>query len=127
MTPLFNSQTQLVGWLADNKKYIFDTNLNWVAFIDNNNIWTTKNKNWVGVLYGNNIRDTFGNTAFWNPDTPIENSLKPLNPLKPLTPLSPLKPLKPLNPLRPLKPLTPIGGWSIMTWEQFIFTTIKRI
>lgn len=121
MNPLFNNQAQLVGWLTDDRKHIFDTNLNWVAFVDNNNsIWTTKNKKYAGVLYGNNVRDTIGKTAFWNPETQIKNSLKPLNPLRPLSPLRPLRPLKPLNPLTPLKPLTPLGGWSTLTWEQFI-------
>ncbi|MEN9324026.1 MAG: hypothetical protein RL699_1806 [Bacteroidota bacterium] len=121
MTPLFDKDTNLVGWLSDDKKNIFDTNINWVAFISNDNsVWTVKNKVWVGNLYGNNVRDISGKTSFWNTETQIENSLRPMRPLNPLTPLTPLRPLRPLNPLRPLRPLTPLGGWSVISWEQFV-------
>lgn len=121
MTPLFDKDTNLVGWLSDDKKNIFDTYTNWVAFISNDmSVWAVKNKVWVGNIYSNNIRDIHGKTLFWNPETNIENSLEPLRPLIPLTPLTPLRPLKPLIPLRPLHPLTPIGGWSILSWEEFV-------
>lgn len=121
MTPLFDRYTNLVGWLSNDTKHLFDINLNWVAFISSDDsIWTVGRKSWVGNLYGTNIRDINGKTIFWNSQTSISNSLKPLRPLNPLTPLRPLKPLKPLNPLRPLKPLPPSGGWSKITWEQFI-------
>lgn len=121
MKALFNQRTDLVGWMSDDRKNIFDPNLNWVAFIaSDDSVWSTNSKTWIGNAYGYNIRDVDGRTAFWNPETPIENSLKPLRPLKPLNPLTPLRPLKPLNPLRPLKPLNPLGGWSRLTWENFI-------
>jgi hypothetical protein len=121
MTPFFDRNSNLVGWLNNDNKHIFDTKLNWVAFVSNNgSIWTVGKKTWVGNLYGTNIRDTNGKSAFWNSQTAISNSLKPLRPLNPLTPLKPLKPLKFLNPLKPLKPLTPLGGWPDMSWEQFI-------
>lgn len=123
MRPLFDKETNLVGWLSDDKENIFDLNTNWVAYVsndNNNSIWNVKNNSWVGNLNGNNIRDINGKTCFWNTETQIQNSLKPLQPLKPLKPLTPLRPLKPLKPLRPLRPLTPLGGWSALTWEQFV-------
>lgn len=98
MIPLFDRDTNLVGWLSNNRRDFVDVKLNWVAFISgDNSVWTVKNKIWTGNLYGCNIRDINGKTCFWNPETSIENSLRPLKPLTPLTPLKPLRPLKPLT------------------------------
>ena len=120
MKALFDKDTNLVGWITKDRKNIFDLNLNWVGFVANDNsVWTVKTKSCVGILYGYSVRDNNGKTLFWNPETPIENSLRPLKPLNPLTPLRPLRPLNPLRPLRPLRPLTPLGGWSTLTWNIF--------
>ncbi len=120
MTALFDRHSNLVGWVKD-AKHIFDINMNWIAFTGSNlSVWTVRNKTWVGHLHGDNFRDINGKTAFWNPKTRLQNSLKPMKPLKPLTPLTPLKPLKPLTPLRPLQPLTPLGGWSDLDWDTFM-------
>ncbi|MGJ8591827.1 MAG: 4-fold beta flower protein [Aquaticitalea sp.] len=78
MKPLYNKSSQLVGWLSNSKKYIFDLNLHWVGFISKDNtVWCVRTIDWVGTLYGSNIRDTLGLTAFWNPETPIQNTSKP--------------------------------------------------
>ena len=120
MKALFDKDTNLTGWISKDRKNIFDVDLNWVGFVANvDSVWSVKSKTWLGNLYGYNIRDTNGKTIFWNPETPIENSLKPLTPLNPLTPLRPLRPLRPLSPLRPLRPLTPLGGWSNLNWNIF--------
>ena len=96
MKALFDKDTNLVGWITKDRKNIFDLNLNWIGFVANDNsVWTVKTKSWVGILYGYNVRDNNGKTLFWNPETPIENSL------------------------RPLRPLTPLGGWSNLTWNIF--------
>ena len=66
MTPLFNKDTDLVGWL---KKNIFDAGMNWVVFVaSDSGVWNVNKKNWCGHLYGINIRDYTGKTLFWNPD-----------------------------------------------------------
>lgn len=120
MKALFDNNSNLVGWISDDRKNIFDLNLDWVGFVSSDDsVWTVKSKIWIGNLHGYNLRDINGKTAFWNPESPIQNSLKPLKPLNPLTPLRPLKPLKPLQPLQPLNPLLPLGGWSSMSWQDF--------
>ena len=121
MFPIFDKDSTLCGWLSKDRKYIFDINVNWVAFVSNDeSVWTVNNKSWVGVLRGSNVHDVEGKTAFWNPETKVENSLRPLKPLNPLTPLRPLTPLNPLKSLKPIKPLTPIGGWSSISWKNFV-------
>lgn len=120
MTPLFDKNCYLVGWMSDDRDNIFDCDMNWVAYINGGNIWSASTDNWLGVAYGLNARDTQGKTVFWNPDQPIENTLVPLRPLKPIKPIQPLRPLSPLIPLRPLRPLTPLGGWSNLGWNSFL-------
>ena len=39
---------------------------------------------------------------------------------RPLTPIMPLTPLMPLMPLQPLRLLTPVGGWSNLTWNNYV-------
>lgn len=119
MTPLFDNECNLVGWM-DPGKHIFDTDMDWVAFIANGHAWSVQTENWLGEVYGLNVRDRQGRTVLWNPDQPIENSLPVLEPLQPLTPLGPLTPLTPLDPLTPLQPLEPLGGWSDLSWEEFL-------
>ena len=107
MTPLFDKDCNLMGWMEPGK-YIFDTGMNWVAFIDGDNVWSAETGNWLGQVYGRNIRDTQGKTVFWNPDQDIENTLPPL------------PPVRPLRPQQPLQPLTPLEGWSELGWIEFL-------
>lgn len=54
--------------------------MKWVAFVaSDTSVWNVSQKNWCSHLYGNNIRDYNGKTLFWNPDTPISNTLKKKN------------------------------------------------
>jgi hypothetical protein len=121
MIALFNKNSDLVAWLSEDRLHIFDTNMNWIAFVaDNSTVWNVENLRWIGHLYGYNIRDFNGLTLFWNPETPIENTSKPITPFKPFKPFQPFKPIKPFNPFRPFKPFEPIGGWSPLTINDFI-------
>ena len=121
MNALFNKNTYLVAWLSDDRKHIFDTEMNWIAFVaDDLRVWNVRNHSWQGHLYGNNIRDFNGRTLFWNPDTQIKNTAKPFKPFKPFIPFRPFKPFKPFTPFRPFKPFEPIGGWSHLTINDFI-------
>ncbi|KRT17888.1 hypothetical protein ASU31_00920 [Pedobacter ginsenosidimutans] len=121
MTALFNKDTDLVGWLSDDKKNIFNTKMEWVAFVSSDSsVWNVSKKNWRGHLYGNNIRDFNGKTLFWNPDTPIENTYAPYRPYTPYTPYRPYTPYTPYTPYRPYRPYTPTGGWSHLSWDEFV-------
>jgi hypothetical protein len=121
MTALFDKDTNLVGWLSDDKTNVFDTDMNWVAFIASDlSVWNVSRKNWLGHLYGNNIRDFNGKTLFWNPETQIENTSVPYRPYTPYTPYTPYRPYTPYTPYRPYTPYTPTGGWSHLSWNEFV-------
>jgi hypothetical protein len=121
MSPLFDKNTDLVGWLSDNSKHIFDTDMDWVAFIaDDSSIWNVNSFSWMGHLYGKNIRDFDGKTLYWNPETPIQNTAKPFEPFRPFKPFAPFRPFRPFTPFRPFEPFEPMGGWSSLTWNDFV-------
>ena len=99
MTALFDKVTDLVGWVSDGKENIFDTDMNWAAFIpSDSSVWNVSNKSWMGHLYGNNIRDFNDRTSFWNPDTPIQNTNASYCPYTPYTPYTPYRPHRPYKP-----------------------------
>ena len=49
MFPLFDKDSELVGW-TDPGKHIFDQDMNWVAYISHNHAWSAETGNWLGLL-----------------------------------------------------------------------------
>ncbi len=120
MKPLYNKYANLVGWLSDDQKSIFDLNLDWVGFVElNKSIWSVSNRSWLGHLRGNNILDTEGLTVFWNPETPIINTIIPPIPNEPLEPIKPEQPLKPMKRSKIFYRPELLVEWSHHTWESY--------
>jgi hypothetical protein len=118
MTPIFDSDAQLVGWFDG--EHIFDTDQNWKAFVRNGHVFSAESLDWLGPVHDGSFLDTRGKPVGWLSGSSPSGTLTPLTPLRPLRPLTPLKPLRPLTPLKPLKPLTPLGGWSDSTWHAWL-------
>ena len=87
MKPLFNKDCNLVGWI-DPGNHIFDTNMNWVAYISNGHAWSVQNGNWLGPVNGFNCLDQTGKPVAWSPDQDIEGTMKPIRPMRPMRPMS---------------------------------------
>ena len=117
---MFDKSCQLILWLDEDYENLFDLNLNWIAFNDSGNVFSSRDLRWLGVLEGTTLLDTKGKPVFWSDPGEVASSLTPMKPLKPLMPLRPLRPLKPLNPLKPLRPLTPLGGWSSLSYKEWL-------
>ncbi|WP_250481885.1 4-fold beta flower protein [Caballeronia sp. NCTM5] len=121
MTPAFDKNCNLALWVDRNSGNIFDTNMNWVGFMQNGYAFSSKTLNFLGSVDGGTLQDTNGKAAFWMPGLGSPSSgLRPLTPLRPLKPLNPLTPLRPLNPLKPLQPLAPLGGWSNLNLQAWL-------
>lgn len=118
MTPIYDYHAQQVAWFDG--KNMFDLNLNWIAFHNSGQIFSSKTLQWFGPFNNGSFQDRGGKVVGWLAGSQPSSSLKPLTPLQPLRPLTPLKPLNPLRPLTPLPPLNPLGGWSALTWEQWL-------
>lgn len=118
MTPIFDPHADLLGWFDG--EHVFDTELNWVAFIDDGHVFSADSLEWLGPLHEGSFLDTHGKPVAWLTGSSPSSTLAPLRPLIPLRPLTPLTPLMPLTPLKPLVPLTPLGGWSILDWSEWL-------
>lgn len=120
MEALFDKKANFVGWLYD-RENIFDTELRWVAYINNGYVWSVDKRNWIGELRNTNCLDKDGKVVAWNPNSPVVGSLDKVEaPLKAHKPLPPPKPLIDEKPLKPSKPPKPIGGWSPLTFNEWL-------
>jgi hypothetical protein len=115
---LFDYDSELVGWI-DPGKYIYDADMNLIAFIYDEDIWSFETGSWLGKVAGLNCCDREGKVVAWNPGQEVENITKPAKPHKPLLPLKPAKPDKPPKPVQPFKPLKPLDGFSDLTFVQW--------
>jgi hypothetical protein len=120
MKPLFNKDSELVGWMNDNHEHIFDTNMNWVAYISNGHAWSAKTGNWCGPVNGYNCLDRNGKVVAWSIGQIVQGSVTPVTPVRAVKAVTPIKPVKPVNPVKPVKPLTPVGGWSVLTFSAWV-------
>jgi hypothetical protein len=118
MTPIYDANVQQVGWFDG--EYVFDLGMNWIAFHSSGDVFSSSTLKWLGPLDEGSFQDRDGKVVAWLADSQPCSSLRPLTPLRPLRPLSPLHPLTPLRPLQPLRPLNPLGGWSSVTWQNWL-------
>lgn len=119
MKALFDKNCNFVGWFCLEDGNLFDRNMNWIGFKNENNLFSNQAK-WLGGFVQGSILDKMGRPVAWMSGSIPHGRLRLLQPLRPLQPLNPLRPLQPLNPLRPLRPLPPLGGWSNYTWHEFM-------
>jgi len=118
MTPIFDRDSRLVGWFDGAN--VFDPLMDWVAFVNDANVFSSHTRDWLGPLNEGTFVDTTGKATFWLKGATPKGTLTPVAPVAPVRPLTPLKPLKPLQPLKPLKPLAPLGGWSAFDWNGWL-------
>ena len=64
MIPQFDRDANLVGWY-DGEEHVFDTNMDWVAFVASDNTWSASTENWLGPLNGSTFLDTDGKPVAW--------------------------------------------------------------
>lgn len=83
MNSLFDKNCNLVGWVK-NYRYIFDTKMNWIAFIVNKNVFSVKTINWLGTINKYNCLDKQGEVVAWDLKHRIQGAPKPFKPRKPL-------------------------------------------
>ena len=76
LLPLFDKDCEHAGWL-DPGKYIYDADMNFIAFIINSNAWSVETGNWLGPVQGLLCYDTNGKLMFWNPKEKITGIVTP--------------------------------------------------
>ena len=117
MTPIFNSDVRLVGFFDGT--YLFDLNNEWVAFHDRGHVFACGGR-WLGPLKDGTFQDRDGWAVAWLAGSRPATGMKPPAPMNPKLPLHPKRPLRPRTPLPPAHPMQPGGGWSKLTWAQWM-------
>jgi ribosomal protein S18 acetylase RimI-like enzyme len=120
VTPIFDAGVRLVGFFDGT--YLFDLNNDWVAFHDRDNVFAASGR-WLGPLRAGTFLDLDGRPVGWLVGARPTTGLKPSAPMLPKRPLHPKRPLRPRTPLPPPTPMQPGGGWSPLSWAQWMGTT----
>jgi hypothetical protein len=119
MIPLFDKDPELVGWISDRFDHIFDTDMNWVAYISNGHAWSAKTGNWCGPVNGFTCLDQAGKVVAWTPTQSPKGTAGAVKPVRAVRPASPVRPATPVRPARPVKPAAPVGGWSALKFSDW--------
>ena len=69
MKPLFSPRCDLLGWI-DPGAAIFDTEMNYVAFVADGHAWSPLDCNWLGSVDVLTVFDRSGRAVAWNPGVP---------------------------------------------------------
>jgi ribosomal protein S18 acetylase RimI-like enzyme len=117
MTPLYDANVRLVGFFDGT--YLFDVDNEWVAFHDRGNVFALGGR-WLGPLRDGTLQDQDGCAVAWLAGARPATGMKPPRPMNPKLPLHPKRPLRPRTPLPPPSPMQPGGGWSKLTWSQWL-------
>lgn len=123
MTPLYTQTLQLVGWLDEEEKYVFDTNLTWVAFLSSDHVFSSAQAKWLGAFYGEStFQDRQGRPVAWLQNTQPLGDVAPSPPPAPPVPPPPPPPAPQIEPpFPPLKPMHhPFGGYSQLSWQEWL-------
>ena len=119
LTPLFSQHCDLVGWIQP-RQFLFDADMNYVAFLANGHAWSARSGLWIGPVVGSHVFDTEGRPVAWNPGEPLRGFGKPLRPVNVVRAVSPVRPPRPILPPRPLTaPVLP-GGWSPHNFAEWL-------
>jgi ribosomal protein S18 acetylase RimI-like enzyme len=117
MTPLFDANLRPVAFFDGT--YLFDIDNEWVAFHDRGHVFARGGR-WLGPFKDGTCQDQDGQAVAWLAGSQPTTGMKPARPMNPRLPLHPKRPLRPRTPLPPPYPLQPAGGWSKLTWAQWL-------
>lgn len=116
LLPLFSSSCDHVGWLQP-ARFVFDTDMRFVAFITNGHAWSAISAAWIGPAVGHHLFDVDGRPVAWSPASPLRAIGAPLRPVNVVRPVSPVRPVRPVNPTRPISaPMVPWSGLTFFEW-----------
>lgn len=105
--PLFDENCELVAWIRP-EEHIFDTGMDWVAYISHGHAWSAETGNWCGPVHGMLCLDTSGRVVAWNPQEHVAGTARPD------------RPARAARAARPARPARPVGGWSDLSFEEWV-------
>ncbi|MCP1573603.1 hypothetical protein J2S30_001982 [Herbaspirillum rubrisubalbicans] len=118
MKAVFDKDANLVAWFDD--KNLFDINLSWVAFVVGGNVFSANRSTWLGPYDKGSFQDRTGKPVAWVQGTNPHGGMRPMTPMHPMRPMTPMRPMRPMTPMRPMRPMVPLGGWSTLTFAEWL-------
>lgn len=118
MTPIFAPDSELIGWLDG--KYVFDIEMQWVAFTNGSHLFAAGDARWLGPLLEGSLCDRFGRPVGWLRTAIPRGGQRPLAPMATAPPMAPMIPMRPMNPMKPMRRMMPLGGWSLLDWRGWL-------
>lgn len=119
MEALFGPDRRQVAWLQPGA-FVFDLELNPVACLGNGHAWSFPDMEWLGPMDEVTPLDREGRPVAFHKDRQPQGRLRPSQPMRPMRPLPPRRPLRPPHPHTPAEPLPPFGGWSQLTFAEWL-------
>lgn len=119
MLPMFDKDCLLKAWF-DPGQHLFDHACEWIAFENGEHFWSARTGNWLGPVRGLCALDTSGLPVLWSPAGSVIATGRPATPGRAGRPGRPGRPGTPGTPGRPARPASPGGGWSRLSFEQWI-------
>ncbi len=117
MTPVYDANVRLVGFFDG--AFLYDLSNEWIAFHDRGNVFAVGGR-WLGPLQAGTFLDLDGRAVAWLAGSRPATGMKPAAPMNPKRPLPPKRPLRPRKPLPPSVPMQPGGGWSRLSWAEWM-------
>jgi hypothetical protein len=108
-------------------EYLFDTDLTWIGFIHDGNMWTADQEGiWLGPAGEGVLMDRKGRVALWTRGVHVSGKSAVYQPARPYRPPRPQRPPRPNRPPRPERPPRPSGGWSPLSFGEWLTGGILR-
>jgi hypothetical protein len=119
LQPLYDRYCNHVAYIGSGR-YLFDPDLNWIAFIDNRQVWSLDLK-WIGSINGAICMDKDGKVVTWSVGQKVmgDPSVQKKPKFTPHLPEAPTSFLRPMMQNPPI-PATPLTGWSILSFADWI-------
>ena len=120
LKPLFSPNRDHVGWIEPGR-FVFDTDMAYVAFIAAGSAWSGRSGSWLGpVVDAVTIIDIEGRPVAWNPDAAPRGMGQPMRPVATVRTVTPPRPVRPVYPKRPLAAPYCAGGWSAYGFLEWV-------
>jgi len=120
LKPLFSPNRDHVGWIEPGR-FVFDTDMAYVAFIAAGSAWSGGSGSWLGpVVDAVTIIDTEGRPVAWNPDAVPRGMGQPMRPVATVRTVTPPRPVRPVYPKRPPAAPYRAGGWSEYAFLEWV-------
>lgn len=120
LKPLFSPYRDHVGWISPGR-FIFDTEMSYLAFVAGHNAWSGRSGAWLGpIVDAVTILDVDGRPVAWNPDAAPRCIGQPMRPVGAVRAITPPRPVRPVYPRRPLAAPYCAGGWSSHSFVEWL-------